>query len=92
MVNGKSLVDTVKDYLTPDVLQKISSHTGETPGNTSRAIDGIVPTLLYGTAKLADSPGGESQLMNLIGQQAGDGNILTNLPANSAAEMRQRVL
>ena len=79
MANGKSLLDAVKEYLTPDVLQKMSSHAGETPGNTSRAIDSIVPTLLYGTAKLADSPGGENQLIKLIGQQAGDGNILNNL-------------
>jgi Bacterial protein of unknown function (DUF937)/Putative peptidoglycan binding domain len=79
MTNGQSLLDAVKNYLTPDVMQRISSLAGESPGNTNRAMDGIVPTLLSGAAKLAESPGGDSQLMKLISQQAGDGNILNNL-------------
>jgi OmpA-OmpF porin, OOP family len=76
---GQNLIDMVKEYLTPEVMQKISSQAGETPENTKRAIDGIVPTLLYGTATLAESPGGDNQLMKLVEQQAGQGNILDNL-------------
>jgi hypothetical protein len=42
-------------------------------------MDSIVPTLLSGAAKLADSPGGDSRLMDLISLQADDGKILNNL-------------
>jgi hypothetical protein len=79
MANGQSLLDALKDYLTPAVMQKMSSLAGETPGNTKRAMDSIVPTLLSGAAKLADSPGGDSRLMDLISLQADDGKILNNL-------------
>ena len=75
----KSLMDTVKDYLTPDVMKQISSVAGETPENTKRAMESIVPTLLSGAAKLAESPGGDNQLINLINKQTSDGNILNNL-------------
>lgn len=74
-----SLLDSVKDYLTPDVMRKIGSAAGETPENTKRAMDNIVPTLLFGAAKVANSPGGENQLMSLINKQTSDGNILNNL-------------
>jgi hypothetical protein len=79
MANGQSLLDAVKKYLTPAVMQKMSSLAGETPGNTERAMDSIVPTLLSGAAKLADSPGGDSRLMDLISLQTDDGKILNNL-------------
>jgi hypothetical protein len=75
----KSLFETVKDYLTPDVMQKLSSLGGETPENTRRAMDSIIPTVLSGAAKVADSPGGDNQLMSLINKQTSDGNILGNL-------------
>jgi hypothetical protein len=79
MANGQSLLDAVKKYLTPAVMQKMRSLAGETPGNTERAMDSIVPTLLSGAAKLADSPGGDSRLMDLISLQTDDGKILNNL-------------
>ena len=75
----KSLFETVKDYLTPDVMQKLGSLGGDTPENTRRAMDSIIPTVLSGAAKLADSPGGDNQLMSLINKQTSDGNILGNL-------------
>ena len=81
-----SLLDSVKDYLTPDVMRKIGSAAGETPENTKRAMDNIVPTLLFGAAKVADSPGGDNQLMSLINKQTSDGNILSNLAGQLSGE------
>ena len=81
-----SLLDSVKDYLTPDVIRKIGSAAGETPENTKRAMDNIVPTLLFGAAKVADSPGGDNQLMSLINKQTSDGNILSNLAGQLSGE------
>src|SRR5262245_53264877 len=75
----KSLLDSVKDCLTPDTTKKIATLVGETPDNTKRAMEGIIPMLLSGAAKLADSPGGDNQLINMITKHASDGNILNNL-------------
>jgi hypothetical protein len=74
-----SLLDTVKDYLTPDVVKKMGALTGESPENTRGAMDRILPALLCGAAKLADSPEGEERLNHLIDQQIGEGNILHKL-------------
>lgn len=78
-MNGGSLLTSVKDYLTPDIMQKISSVVGESPANTRNVMEGIVPTLLSKMADLAGSSDGASQLMNMINQQGSDGNILNNL-------------
>jgi hypothetical protein len=55
-------IDTVKDYLTPDVMQKISSIIGETPGTAQRGIDSVVPALLTRMADLSSSTDGQSTL------------------------------
>ena len=74
-----NLIDTVKDYLTPDVMQKISSIIGETPGTAQRGIDSIVPALLTRMADLSSSTDGASQLSNLMDQATNNGNLLSNL-------------
>ena len=74
-----NLIDTVKDYLTPDVMQKISSIIGETPGTAQRGIDSIVPALLTRMADLSLSTDGASQLSNLMDQATNNRNLLSNL-------------
>jgi OmpA-OmpF porin, OOP family len=75
-----NLIDTVKDYLTPDVMQKISSIIGETPSTAQRGIDSVVPALLTQVADLSSSTDGASQLSNLMDQATNNGNLLSNLP------------
>ncbi|HEX2928916.1 MAG TPA: DUF937 domain-containing protein, partial [Candidatus Binatia bacterium] len=75
---ANSLVDTVTGYLTPDVMQKISSFIGESPSATQKTMESIVPMILTQAAELSSSPDGANQLGNLI-SQGRDGNLLTNL-------------
>jgi outer membrane protein OmpA-like peptidoglycan-associated protein len=75
---ANSLVDAVTGYLTPDVVQKISSFIGESPSATQKTLESIVPTILTQAADLSSSPDGANQLGNLI-SQGRDGNFLTNL-------------
>lgn len=42
-----SLIDTVKDYLTPDVMQEISSLVGESRSTTQKGMESIVPAVFY---------------------------------------------
>ena len=40
-----NLIDLAKDYLTSDVLSKMSSLVGESPAATQKAMGAIVPSL-----------------------------------------------
>ena len=75
-----NLVDTVKNYLTPDVIQKISSIIGETQGTAQKGIDSVIPALLTRVADVSSSADGASQLSNLMDQATNNGNFLSNLP------------
>ena len=75
-----NLIDTVKDYLTPDIMQKISSIIGETPGTAQKGMDSVIPALLTRVADLSSSADGASQLSNLIDKATNNnGNFLSNL-------------
>src|SRR5215813_7362550 len=75
-----NLIDTVKDYLTPDIMQKISSIIGETPGTAQKGMDSVIPALLAGVSDLSSSADGASQLSSLIDKATNNGNLLSNLP------------
>jgi OmpA-OmpF porin, OOP family len=60
------LMEAVKGYLTPDVLRGASSLTGESEASTSKALGGVVPTLLGGITGMASSEKGASSLMGLV--------------------------
>ncbi len=73
-----SLLDSISSYLTPDVISKASAFLGESPASTSKALTGIVPTLLNSVHGLASSPGGMTQLESLLGK-VGDAGMLNNV-------------
>lgn len=73
-----NLLDTVMNYLTPEVVQKLSSLVGESPTSTQRALEGAVPTLLAGLTNFSSSGEGATQLANLL-SQGNYGSLLTNL-------------
>src|SRR5262245_33809269 len=75
---ANSLVDAVTGYLTPDLIQKISSFVGESPSATQKTMESIVPAILTQAAELSSSPDGANQLANLI-NQGRDGNFLSSL-------------
>lgn len=61
-----SLMEAVRGYLTPDVLRGASSLTGESEASTSKALGGVVPTLLSGVTNMASSEAGASNVMGMI--------------------------
>src|SRR4051794_20391870 len=60
------LMEAVRGYLTPDVVRGASSLTGESEASTSKALGGVVPTLLGGITNMASSEHGASSLMGLV--------------------------
>src|SRR4051794_6335686 len=60
------LIEAVRGYLTPDVLRGASSFTGESEASTSKALGGVVPTLLGGITNMASSEQGAKGLLGLV--------------------------
>jgi OmpA-OmpF porin, OOP family len=73
------LVDVVKGYLTPDVIQKAATHVGESSGTTQKALAGILPTLVVALMYKASTSDGAQQLLRMIEVGRYDGNALNNV-------------
>jgi hypothetical protein len=52
------LIDLVKGYLTPDVIQKAADNVGESTSATQKSLAGIVPTLVGALANTASTNDG----------------------------------
>jgi OmpA-OmpF porin, OOP family len=74
-----NLVDQIRSYLTPDIMQRVSAYVGEPEGVTQKAMTGIVPTLVAALANQASSPGGPQQLAQILDTGKYDGSALSNL-------------
>ena len=50
-----SLLSDIKTQLTPDMVHHLSALLGESPVNTQKAVDEVLPTLLTGVMHLSSS-------------------------------------
>jgi OmpA-OmpF porin, OOP family len=74
-----NLVELVKGYLTPDIMQKAASFVGESEPATQKAMNGIVPTLIAAFANQASTAGGAEKLSRILDTGKYDGSALNNL-------------
>ena len=74
-----SLLDLSTQYLTPDVMDRLATFTGESPVATTRAFAGAAPAVIAGMATNAGDTHGLAQLVNLFQQGKFDGSMLDNL-------------
>ncbi|ULQ56407.1 OmpA family protein [Flavihumibacter rivuli] len=75
-----NILDAVKGFLTPDLVSQASSFLGESDSSVTKALGGLIPTVLGGITQKAES-GGADAIFNLAKQAAGSG-ILGNLAGN----------
>ena len=73
------LVDLVKGYLTPDVIQKASGYVGESSGATQKALGGIVPTLVAALMSTASTNDGARKLARTLDSGKFDGSVLNSV-------------
>lgn len=73
-----NLIDLAKDYLTSDVISKISGLVGESPASTQKAMAAVVPSLAGIACNEASTPGGASKLMGLLSSSGMDSSLLNN--------------
>jgi OOP family OmpA-OmpF porin len=74
-----NLVELVKGYLTPDIIQKAGSFVGESESTTQKAMNGIVPALLAALANQASTSTGAEKLSRMLDAGKYDGSALNNL-------------
>lgn len=73
------LVDLVKGYVTPDVIQRAASYIGESTPATQKALGGVTPTIVAALSSLASTPGGVQQISRLLDSGKYDGSALSSV-------------
>ena len=88
-----NLVELVKGYLTPDIIQKGASFVGESEPATQKAMNGIVPTVIAAMANQASTSAGAEKLGRILDTGKYDGSALNNLGSLfSGGETTQKVI
>lgn len=70
MAITNNLLSNVQNFITPDVVNKISSALGLGPENTKSGLIAVIPTLLMGLVHKGSTPDGAQGILNMI-QQSG---------------------
>ena len=74
-----NIVDLVKGYATNEIVSKASSFLGESEGGVSKAVSGLIPSLLGGLmGKATASEAGAEEIFQSA-KAANDGGFLGNL-------------
>lgn len=70
-----NILDAVKGYLTPDTISKVSYFLGESESGVSKALSGIVPTVLSGFVSKANSGNGSAgDIFDIVKNTYSSGN------------------
>jgi outer membrane protein OmpA-like peptidoglycan-associated protein len=93
-----NLLDSIKEYITPELIGQAANLLGENEGGISKAVGGLAPTLLAGLlnkAGDANALGGifnslskfDSSILNNLGGLLGGGNLAHNDPKDAAGHL-----
>src|SRR5262245_38207838 len=79
MAMPTNLLDLVKGYITPDIVDKAASYVGESGPATQKAFAGILPTILAALMNQGSTPGGVQQIAQMLDSGRYDGGMLSSL-------------
>jgi outer membrane protein OmpA-like peptidoglycan-associated protein len=68
-----NLLDAVKGYFSSDLINKASSMLGESEGGITKALSGIVPSVLGGLLSKSSAADGAGSLLNMAKEAHGSG-------------------
>ncbi len=96
--NMTNLIDSIKDYVTPELLEHSAALLGENAGGVSKAVGALVPSILAGLLdKTGDSDAVEgifqalgnfdSGALDHLGDLVGGGNLAHNDPKDAAGHL-----
>ena len=76
-----NLLDSLKGYITPELISKASSALGESESGIAKATSAILPTLLSGLVNKSEDSNVMGSVMDLVKQtsSSSDGGVLSNL-------------
>ncbi|MFT3902711.1 MAG: OmpA family protein [Niabella sp.] len=74
-----NIVDLVKNYVSPDLISKAGSFLGESEGGISKAVSGLIPSILGGIVSKGSSSEADSQQLLNAAKEANDSGLLGNL-------------
>jgi OmpA-OmpF porin, OOP family len=73
-----NLLELVKGFLTPDVVQKVATFVGESPSATQSALAGGVPAIIGALSEMASTRAGAEQIGRMLDAGKFDGSALNN--------------
>lgn len=73
-----NLLDSIKGYLTPELMSQAASMLGENESSIAKAASGLAPTILAGMASKAGDSGAMGSIFNMLSGVQSD-NLLGNL-------------
>ena len=76
---GINLLEIVKNQFSPALMSKIAGLVGEKSGDTQKAIDILLPSVLGGLANKATTLTGADNLLDMINEGGHDGRIFDTL-------------
>jgi outer membrane protein OmpA-like peptidoglycan-associated protein len=93
-----NLLDSIKEYITPELIGQAANLLGENEGGISKALGGIAPTILAGILNKADDSNAMGSIFNAIkgfdpailgnlGSLLGGGNLAHNDPKDAAGHL-----
>jgi OmpA-OmpF porin, OOP family len=75
-----NLLDSLKGYITPEIISQASSMLGESEGGISKAVSAVIPTLLGGLVNKTSDSGAMGSIMELVTKTgANSDGIFSNL-------------
>lgn len=77
-----NIMELAKNYLTPELISKTAGQLGESESGVTKAISGLLPTILGGVAQNGVSGGMLDSLKGLA-----TSNVLSNLGANESSSL-----
>ncbi|HNG90701.1 MAG TPA: OmpA family protein, partial [Saprospiraceae bacterium] len=93
-----NLLDSLKTYITPELISRVASSLDENEVNTGKAISGLAPTILAGLLGKTGDSGAMGQIFNLVskvkpdilndlGSLIGGGNLSHNDPKDASGHL-----
>ena len=93
-----NLLDSVREYITPQLIGQVSNTLGESETGVGRAISGLAPTILAGLLNKTGDSGAMGSIFNLIanfkpgvldqlGNLIGGGNLAHNDPKDVSGQL-----
>lgn len=100
-----NIVDSLKEFITPELISKASSTFGESNSSITKGIDSLIPTVLGGLIKQSSNTSGfggifdmikggasaNTSLLDNLGSLIGGGNVAQNDPKDLSGKLMSSV-